>query len=364
MFNACDLYHNQNMSITSLIIRADASTTMGTGHVMRCLALAQAWQDQGGQAIFVLADKSMAIANRLLSEKMQITHLSVEAEIDDDARQVADLAQQIASQWIVVDGYQFGKEYQKAIKELGLKLLFLDDYGHASYYYADLVLNQNICACEALYQNREDYTQLLLGTQYVLLRREFWQWQNWQRVINAKVYKILVTLGGGDPDNVTMKVIQSLQVFGDQLGDHNLEVIVVIGGSNLHYEKLQEQVTESDLTISLQGNVSNMPELMAWADLAIAAGGSTNWELAFMGLPSIVITIADNQKAIAAELDRQGVIVNLGWHQDVTIEQISFVLRELISDRPKRETMSQKGRELVDGNGAKRVISKINSMSA
>ena len=103
---------------------------------------------------------------------------------------------------------------------------------------------------------------------------------------------------------------------------------------------------------------------MVWAEIMIAAGGSTNWELAFMGLPSIVITIADNQKAIAAELDRQGVIINLGWHQDVTIEQISFALQELISDRPKRETMSKKGRELVDGNGAKRVISKINSMSA
>ena len=355
MFNACDLYHNQNMSITSLIIRADASTTMGTGHVMRCLALAQAWQDQGGQAIFVLADKSMAIENRLRSEKMQITHLSVEAGGDEDANQTVDFAKKVTSQWIVVDGYQFGKEYQKSIKKLGFKLLFLDDYGHSGHYDADLVLNQNISASEDLYQNREDYTQLLLGMQYVLLRREFWQWQNWQRVINSKARKILVTLGGSDPDNLTLKTIQSLQVLGDQ----DLEVIVVIGGSNPHYEVLQKEVADLSLAICLQQNVNNMPELMAWADMAISAGGSTNWELAFMGLPSIVITIADNQKAIAAELDRQGVIVNLGWHQDVTIEQIGLALQELISDRPKRQIMSKKGRELIDGIGSKRAINAI-----
>ena len=139
---------------------------------------------------------------------------------------------------------------------------------------------------------------------------------------------------------------------------NDLEVIVVVGGSNPHHKKLQS-VTESNLAISLQQNVDNMPELMAWADIAIAAGGSTNWELAFMGLPSIVITIADNQKAIAAELDRQGVIVNLGWHQDVTIEQIGLALQELISDRPKRQIMSKKGRELIDGIGSKRAINAI-----
>ena len=360
MFNACDLYHNQNMSITSLIIRADASTTMGTGHVMRCLALAQAWQDQGGQAIFVLADKSMAIENRLRLEKMQITHLSVEAGSDEDANQTVDFAIKVTSQWIVVDGYHFGKEYQKAIKKLGFKLLFLDDYGHSGHYDADLVLNQNISASEDLYQNREDYTQLLLGTQYILLRREFWQWRNWQRVINSKARKILVTLGGSDPDNVTLKVIQSLQVLGDQ----DLEVIVVIGGSNPHYEVLQKEIADSSLAISLQQNVSNMPELMAWADMAIAAGGSTNWELAFMGLPSIVITIADNQKAIAAELDRQGIVINLGWHQELHIEQIGLAIQKLISDRHKREDMSQKGRKLVDGNGASRVASQMLDMLA
>ena len=340
----------------NILIRADASTYIGTGHVMRCLALAQGLQDQGGRAIFVLSNKSPALEARLLSEQMLILHLSVEVGSDEDAHQTVDFAYQFAAKWVVVDGYHFGAKYQKAIKNFGNSLLFFDDCGHANYYYADLVLNQNISAHQDLYINREPYTKLLLGTDYTLLRKGFCQWLQWHRKINLVASKILVTFGGSDPDNVTLKVIQSLLLVSN-----DLEVIVVVGGSNPHHKKLQS-VTESNLAISLQQNVDNMPELMAWADIAIAAGGSTNWELAFMGLPSIVIAIADNQKAIAAELDRQGVIINLGWHQDVTIEQISLVLRELIGDRHKREDMSQKGRKLVDGNGASRVASQMLNM--
>ena len=344
----------------NIVIRADASDLIGTGHVMRCLALAQGWQDQGGKAIFVLANKSPELEARLLSEKMIILYLSVKAGCHEDAHQTVDFTQQFAAQWVVVDGYHFGAEYQKVIKDFGTRLLFIDDYGHADYYYADLVLNQNIAANQDLYINRETYTKLLLGTEYALLRREFWKWRDWQRVVNPIASKILITLGGSDPDNVTLKVIQALNL----LNKDNLEVNVVIGGSNPHYECLQREAADASSAISLHRNVSNMPELMAWADMAIAAGGSTNWELAFMGLPSIVITIADNQKAIAAELDRQGAIINLGWHQDVTIEQIGLVLRELIGDRHKREDMSQKGRKLVDGNGASRVASQMLNMLA
>ncbi|MCL1491736.1 MAG: UDP-2,4-diacetamido-2,4,6-trideoxy-beta-L-altropyranose hydrolase [Pseudanabaena sp. Salubria-1] len=344
----------------NIVIRADASDLIGTGHVMRCLALAQGWQDQGGKAIFVLANKSPELEARLLSEKMIILYLSVKAGCHEDAHQTVDFTQQFAAQWVVVDGYHFGAEYQKVIKDFGTRLLFIDDYGHADYYYADLVLNQNIAANQDLYINRETYTKLLLGTEYALLRREFWKWRDWQRVVNPIASKILITLGGSDPDNVTLKVIQALNL----LNKDNLEVNVVIGGSNPHYECLQREAADASSAISLHRNVSNMPELMAWADMAIAAGGSTNWELAFMGLPSIVIAIADNQKAIAAELDRQGVIINLGWHQDVTIEQIGLRLRELIGDRHKREDMSQKGRKLVDGNGASRVASQMLNMLA
>lgn len=100
-----------------------------------------------------------------------------------------------------------------------------------------------------------------------------------------------------------------------------------------------------------------MHELMAWADIAIAAGGSTNWELAFMGLPSLVITIADNQKASTIKLDEQKIIKYIGWHQDITSAQICQSLQKMIIDHTNREKMSKKGRKLVDGHGVKRVLS-------
>jgi len=342
----------------NLIIRSDASVQIGTGHVMRCLALAQVWQEQGGQAIFLFANKFAALENRLLLEGMQVVYLSIEAGSPEDAKQTGDFARKFNTQWIVVDGYQFGAEYQKIIKNLGLNLLFIDDYGHAEHYYADLVLNQNISAHVDLYPNCEAYTKLLLGTQYILLRQEFWQWRDWQRETKAISNNLLITLGGSDPDNVTLNVLQALRLIRST----NLEIIIVIGGSNPHFEILENEIADSNLIISLKQNVQNMPELMAWADIAIAASGSTSWELAFMGLPSLVISLADNQKAIAEKLNEYQIIDYLGWYEQIQIKQINQAVQELIGDRAKREKMSLKGRKLVDGNGGQLVIAEMSNM--
>ncbi len=341
-----------------IIIRVDASTNIGSGHLMRCLALAQVWQDTQGQPIFIMANSVPALEERLKSEGMKVVQLRTAPGSLEDAQETATLAHQFNVSWVVVDGYQFGSEYQKTLKNSGLNLLFIDDYGHAEHYYADFILNQNISADEQWYQHREPYTQLLLGTRYTLLRREFWQWQKWQRNIPPVAKKVLVTLGGSDPDNVTLKVIQALQL----LAVEELEALVVAGGSNPHYESLKMAVQNSRFPIRLQRNVTSMPELMAWADIAISAGGSTCWELAFMGLPSMLLILAENQRAIASELARQGVIINLGWHQDVAIEQIALALQKLVWEPTKGETMSKKGKKLVDGNGARRVVSEMVNM--
>ena len=236
--------------------------------------------------------------------------------------------------WFVVDGYHFDAEYQKSIKAAGYKLLWIDDYGHADHYYADLVLNQNISADPFLYSNREPYTQLLLGPRYALLRREFERWQDWQREIPPMAQKVMVTLGGADPDNVTLKVIQALK----QVDVPGLEAQIVIGPANPHLELLKKEIGDES-RLNLLMNVADMPALMAWADVAISAGGTTGWELAFMGLPGLIIILADNQRPVGQWLDQSGIGVNLGWHAALSPEQIAqadCLIAGLLLDQRKK----------------------------
>lgn len=166
-----------------LIIRADANSRIGVGHVMRCLALAQAWQDKGEKAVFLSHCKSPVLKKRILDEGFDFISLDKPYPEPFDIDYTLNTLHKLSNQdaWLVVDGYHFDSSYQKSIKEAGHKLLWIDDYGHAAHYYADIVLNQNISADERFYIRREPYTRLLLGTRYVLLRHEFKKWQGWRR---------------------------------------------------------------------------------------------------------------------------------------------------------------------------------------
>ncbi|BAY60649.1 glycosyltransferase family 28 protein [Calothrix brevissima NIES-22] len=339
----------------NLIIRTDASIEIGTGHLMRCLALAQVCQNAGYQPIFMMANAVPVLEQRLLSERMKIIRLSASIGTVEDAQETANRAKELNANWIVLDGYNFGEQYQQVIKSYGIRLLFIDDYGHANYYYADLILNHNIYANEAMYPNRDVDTELLLGTGYTLLRSEFLQWKGWERSLCSKANKILVTLGGSDADNVTLKVIQALQLVAID----ELEAIVVVGGSNPHYEQLRLASQNSQFPIRLEKNVTNMPELMAWADVAITAGGSTCWELAFMGLPSVILILAENQRAIAQKLDQMKVSINLGWHEDVSISEIALAISDLLIATHIRVEMNQLGQKLIDGQGSKHVFQHL-----
>ncbi|MBD2691076.1 UDP-2,4-diacetamido-2,4,6-trideoxy-beta-L-altropyranose hydrolase [Anabaena catenula] len=338
-----------------LIIRTDASSRIGTGHLMRCLALAQAWKMSGGEAVFILNIEAASLEMRLKAEGFTIFYLPIHLTSSEDAQETAKLAQQLNSQWVVVDGYHFDAEYQQTIKHSGLKILFIDDYKHAKYYYADIVLNQNIYANENLYINRLPDTKLLLGTDYTLLRSEFWQWQKWKRINPPIAKKILVAMGGADPDNVTLKVMAALQ----QLEVNELEVVVIVGGSNPHYEQLKLASQTSQFPIRLEKNVTNIPELMAWADLAVTAGGSTCWELAFMGLPSLILILAENQRAIAQKLNELGTAINMGYYDHVRITEIAAAIEQLINSANIRTQMTKGSQKLIDSKGSHRVLSYI-----
>lgn len=336
-------------------MRADAGAEMGAGHVMRCLALAQAWQDQGGEVVFAVAQAPPALESRLLAEGMEVVRLAAPPGSAEDARETAVLARERGARWLVVDGYQFGADYQHLVKEAGLALLFIDDYGHAEHYWADVVLNQNIYAHKGLYPKRESYTRLLLGTRYALLRREFLKWRDWQREIPEVARKILVTLGGGDPANVTLKVIQALSLVETD----GLEVVVVAGVVNPHFQELQAAANNLPHRMRLLTNVDQMAELMAWADLAVSGAGSTCWEIAFMGLPNLTIILSDDQAPIAEQLGMKGVAVNLRRHESLHQTTISLSLQRLLTFEKMRLKISLSGRELVDGDGGDRVVMEL-----
>ncbi len=338
----------------NLLVRADASVTMGTGHVMRCLALAQAWQDAGGAAIFAASQITPAMRSRLAAESCEVVAVSGAAGTAEDAGQTAALAREWNAAWIVVDGYQFTGEYQRAIKDAGSKLLILDDYGQSEHYCADLVLNQNVDAHARLYTEREPYTRLLLGTKYSLLRREFGRWRDWKREIVPLARKVLVTMGGSDPENVTARAIAALE----RAHIEGAEAKIVVGGSNPHFSELQKMFCDSPFPIEFYRDALNIGEFMAWADMAVSAAGSTCWELSFLGLPPVLLDLAQNQTSMAEQLHKRHCAIHAG-NGTAAIERLAEAVRSLAESRQLRETLSQNLRRLVDGEGSRRVVSAL-----
>jgi UDP-2,4-diacetamido-2,4,6-trideoxy-beta-L-altropyranose hydrolase len=319
---------------------------------MRCLALAQAWQDAGGKVVFAMAESTPAIDERLLSEGMEIVQLSVSSNSIQDAREVSTLAHDCDAAWVVVDGYRFDSEYQRNLKSAELKVLFMDDLGQCEHYSADLVLNQNVQASESMYPDREVHTRLLLGPRFVMLRRDFAPWRNWRRGLAPHGHKILVTMGGSDPDNFTAVVLEALR----EVKIDGLEAVVVLGGSNPHTAFPEATLSPA---IRVLRNSSNMPELMAWADVAVSAAGSTCGEMCLLGLPAILIDLAENQTPVARELARQRVAIHLGSSNEVTATEIAEKVQLLLLSPELRGSLARRSRDLVDGKGTERVMAAI-----
>lgn len=336
----------------ALFIRADANTQIGVGHVMRCLALAEAWVERGGSVTFLTSKLSETLMSRLAEIPAKVIQIQCPYPDIQDVEQTLRAVKTQAGAWLVIDGYHFDEGYQKVFASEGIPTLVLDDGALLDRFWpVDILLNQNLGA-EAQCYRGASYTKYLLGSSYVLLRKAFRQASVKQTYDIRQVRHLLVTLGGGDPDNQTLKVLQALKL----LNDPHLKVRVVLGATNPHFDGLKRICEQLVFDIELIQNAKDMPELMNWAEVAVSAGGSTCWELAFMGVPNTIVVTADNQLKIAEALDSLGVSRNLGWFENVSAKDIAGALSELFMDRAQRTHMFETGRKIVDGLGVHRVI--------
>ncbi len=319
---------------------------------MRCLALAQAWQDHGGKALFVMSQSTPSVSARLTSESCAIATSPAPAGSAADAIYAAELAAGYADSWVVIDGYHFDAEYQEIIKKANLRLLAVDDNANGSHFFADVVLNQNLHAHVSQYRNIESASRLLLGPRFALLRRELRNAAPRGRV--GPVNCIAITFGGSDPKNMTAHVLKALA----SLGLTDVRLAAIVGGSNPNLPILRDLVREIRSTCELHVDVSDMASILAEADMAITAAGSTCWELCALGVPSIVIDVASNQSPIARSLAEHGCAIHVAGKCFQT-ELLHEAVTRLVSSRELREKMSKAASQLVDGNGAARVVAAL-----
>lgn len=342
----------------SLCIRADAGERMGLGHMMRCLALAQAWKVRGGQVKLLSHPVVPSLDRRIEEEGFDLHHLEKACGSLDEASEVASLASRYKADWLVLDGYHFTPAYRAALKGARRRLLIVDDLADTDVSAADIILNQNVYAEPSMYSLTR---RLLLGNEYALLRREFLPWRGMRPPEPNDARRVLILLGGSDPDNVTLRV---LQMLGSMVTTRRLELTVVVGAANPHAEILRAFLAASRCNAILLVDPPNLPELMTHSHIAISAAGSSCWELACLGLPMLLITTAPNQRRIATRLEEMGLAVSLGWHEDFPPTDAQARLANLLDDRRRRRRVSEQGRLLVDGGGAGRAVDAMLGLTA
>jgi len=359
----------------NLIVRADASVQIGTGHVMRCLTLADELRGRGAEVVFVCREFDGNLCG-YIKEKGYIVHrlpvsneqkYNIEGKLkhaawlgadwQTDAMQVEEIIKDFNTppDWLVIDHYALDERWEGYLRPYCKKIMIIDDLADRPHD-CDLLLDQNF------YKNLESrYDSLvppgcrkLLGPKYALLRSEFRKARKNLRKRDGHVKRIMIFFGGSDPTNETAKALEAIRI----LNRPDITVDVVVGAFNPH-RKVIEQIASDLPDCTCHFNVEDMAALMAKADLAVGAGGTTVWERCTLALPSMVITVAENQERTITDMAESGYLLFLGRSETVSVNSLYHALEIALQSPWFLTSFARKTQLLVDGRGADRIVQKV-----
>ena len=329
----------------TLLLRADANLQIGWGHVLRSLALAQAWQDAGGTAVFACADLPASLETRLRAQCSHVERVHAAIGSGDDAARTQTIAREHGASWLICDGYNFAGDWLRAVKSDAFSLCALDDLSATDLSAANLILNPNAGATAEFYARFAANATVLVGADYALLRREFRLRNRGEKIINSNIERVLIAMGGADICNLVPRALNWLQAQ-----NFAGEVVVLSGARAFDLPSFSFDLR----TVNARDEV---PDWMNWCDLTLAAAGATTWELACCGAPAILSVVAENQRPLARWCEQNGVAVSVGeadedW--DLRLENAWYEL-----NYEARRAMSRRARNAVDGQGAARAIQNL-----
>lgn len=359
-----------------IAFRADASIDIGTGHIMRCLTLADALLQQGAECSFICREHTgnMVEAIRQRGFDVQVlpdsasqaekSNLSVEGDHaawlgctwEQDAEVCGQVLQALQPDWVVVDHYALDARWQRAVSHLCKQIMVIDDLADRPHA-CQLLLDQNLGREDADYKMLvPDDCHLMTGPTYALLRSEFAEWRekSLDRRGSGKIGNILISMGGGDKPNATGVTLSTL---ADHVPAELDRVTVVVGANAPWLSEIQMMAKTLPWPVDVRVNVSNMAELMSQADLSIGAAGGTSWERCCLGLPTLLVVLAENQRDGAAAMQASGAASVVGEVKDIPTQLP--VLMSRLSQPAEVFGMSERARQVADGRGVERVVQEL-----
>jgi UDP-2,4-diacetamido-2,4,6-trideoxy-beta-L-altropyranose hydrolase len=342
---------------------------MGIGHMMRCLTLADALRARGVGILFVCRDHPGNLANLLRSRSIEVallprsTDSPSDAEYGDwlgasppeDAEQTIRALRGAHVQWLIVDHYALDFEWERRLSAHSSGILAIDDLANRRHA-CSLLIDQNFTAsAEDRYGALTPAAcRLMLGPLFAMLRPEYRRARSSARLRNGEVRRIFVFLGGSDPGDLTGMALDVLRrpEFRD-LG------VDVVAGVNYARRDSLEKAVSSRPNSRLYGPQFHLADLMAEADLSIGAGGATTWERMCLGLPSIVISIAENQRPACVSLAKAGLINYVGHHSAVNADDLAGAIQRDLARPAELAEASLRSQLLVDGWGAERIVESM-----
>lgn len=359
-----------------IAFRVDASNKIGTGHLMRCLTLGEALRDKGARVVFVCRDQSRYLCDLVEEKGFEVVRLAISVEEEsllqdeptslahapwlgtsqsvDAKKTIQALKNDAPWDWLIVDHYALDYHWESHLRPVADKIMGIDDLADRKHV-CNLLLDQNYFRePEKRYKGLlSEHCDTLLGPKYALLRPEFREARKFCHMRGGCVARVLIYFGGNDLDNLTG---MALEAMSDKNLSHLL-VDAVIGPNNPHQSILEKQAQQRPKT-RLHIQPEAFTELMLRADLCIGAGGTTTWERLCLGLPSLVITVAENQEYVTSDLDRAGLVYWIGRKGEVTVSDISDSIVEEIN-KFKKQDINYNYPSPVDGLGSLRVLEKL-----
>lgn len=338
-------------------IRADGNTKIGAGHIMRCISIARALKSRGKVTIFITADEESA---RLISAYgFGILTLNTPYDqMEEELPKLLPILEENEINMLLIDSYFVTDHY---LKEIGkkTKIVYLDDLGEHAYP-VDMLINYNIYGAKIDYESLYHKSvvkvpRLLLGCDYVPLRGEF---QCIDSKVRRSVKDVLISTGGSDPCNVAIQLLEALLLEGSKY--RSIQFHIISGAFNKNLQELQK-LDQENTNFHLYQNVSHMAELMKKCDVAIAACGSTMYELSALGIPTICYFFADNQKKVAEAFGSK-LCRNAGDISKEPKEVLEKILLDLdcyMDSYELRYEMSEKMMQVLDGDGASRIAEQL-----